>query len=739
MFLSGCGGTSGGSCGNCTGKPALNSVYTSDGGVTDSCAWSCEPRYYLIGSSCSACATCDMGEFRSGCSGASAGSCATCAACSNSGDFRFGCSGFDAGTCRPAFVMSSYMTIASLANVAHFHRVSEPLRRGVAAGLSLDVASVTLRNPTAVTRRLLAGVSFRTDAAVLSSEPVTAQRAAQAMSEISNSTDAQQAFAGHLANATGLAINSLAVTAFSVTTPDGSVHSDIENVVFVPLSTQALSVETPAPVTTDSALNIPVVGGAAGGGVLLISGAVFLFLRRRRRRSARSANYGVRRERKRPFLGFAKVVASVGQYAPVIGPVFGALQTVCEKIDEAHEVEDDIRMYVHSCEPLAALVKSMCDQQLDGPLHSLMQLLDERVCAALKQIQEVLSCSGPTRLLKLTKSRALMRDSKRDIDDAIRAVEVGLQTSNWTKLNSMADTLDRVEAGQKSVRRQLSNLKGMLRDILGKEGVRAEQQEQLGKAGITSVADLAAATDNELAEAGLSQAMTARVRRAARESMSPKFPRAGPLRLEIGQALFNKKYVVDRVLGRGSFGAVYLVTDKLADAERVVKVIECGEDEVVDVLREGRVLSKLAHNHIVRVLTLEREDMVSGVAVGLVMPYLQGQSLDAMQGNFDEGRVMRVAKHICSALVYLHGRSPVLLHRDIKPANIFYDAERDVFLLIDFGLIKETQSAVTSNRTVLAGTLVYMPPEVQGRDMVVPRCVHGFWVTLASDSSQRAL
>merc|ERR1719316_7583 len=100
---------------------------------------------------------------------------------------------------------------------------------------------------------------------------------------------------------------------------------------------------------------------------------------------------------------------------------------------------------------------------------------------------------------------------------------------------------------------------------------------------------------------------------------------------------------------------------------------------------------KLAHEHIVKVLTLEREDKPSGVAVGVVMPHLQGQSLDTMQDTFGEDRLWRVARHICCALVYLHGRSPLLLHRDVKPANIFYDAERDAFLLIDFGLIKEAK------------------------------------------------
>ena len=105
----------------------------------------------------------------------------------------------------------------------------------------------------------------------------------------------------------------------------------------------------------------------------------------------------------------------------------------------------------------------------------------------------------------------------------------------------------------------------------------------------------------------------------------------------------------------------------------------------------------------------------------LVMKYIEGKDLGSVIGEYRQGLpvedVLPLIRDICSALVYMHERSPdPVLHRDIKPSNILIDRSGRAWL-IDFGLSKATavtaltSAAASANATQVGGTIGYSPHE----------------------------
>jgi serine/threonine protein kinase len=111
----------------------------------------------------------------------------------------------------------------------------------------------------------------------------------------------------------------------------------------------------------------------------------------------------------------------------------------------------------------------------------------------------------------------------------------------------------------------------------------------------------------------------------------------------------------------------------------------------------------------------------------LVMKYIEGQSLMYILKRriepLPEEEALRYIKDVCSALVYMHSRTPEpVLHRDIKPDNIMLDRAGRVWL-IDFGLSKAVSAQLTPtkrHRSGGGGTIGYTPPE-QRQSRAEPR------------------
>lgn len=193
-----------------------------------------------------------------------------------------------------------------------------------------------------------------------------------------------------------------------------------------------------------------------------------------------------------------------------------------------------------------------------------------------------------------------------------------------------------------------------------------------------------------------------------------------PLAIEpddfIGSVLVGR-YFIEKKLGQGGMGAVYLGRDRrLMDKPVVVKILraEFAADDwvVTKFLQEKEALTRAHHPGIVGIL--DAGELSSGKPF-IVMEYIDGITLDeAMDpAGMELKRVAHLIKQIGSALAAAHEKG--ILHRDLKPANIMLQPlakASEQVRIIDFGIARVHDSLV-SNHTMAGrfGTYVYMSPE----------------------------
>jgi eukaryotic-like serine/threonine-protein kinase len=159
-------------------------------------------------------------------------------------------------------------------------------------------------------------------------------------------------------------------------------------------------------------------------------------------------------------------------------------------------------------------------------------------------------------------------------------------------------------------------------------------------------------------------------------------------RLAIGQKL-SGRYRIERELGEGGMGVVYLATDEQVTGETfAVKVLkESLSTEALDLLREEvRKTRKLSHPNIVDVHSVN----IDGTRLYVLMEYLEGKPLNVLlDEEFGRGMPLSRARPIiedaCAALGYAHDHS--VIHSDLKPANIFVTTSGRTKLL-DFGIAR---------------------------------------------------
>jgi len=183
-----------------------------------------------------------------------------------------------------------------------------------------------------------------------------------------------------------------------------------------------------------------------------------------------------------------------------------------------------------------------------------------------------------------------------------------------------------------------------------------------------------------------------------------------PFRLTPG-TLVADRYLIGESLGAGASSVVLAAVDAVAGRKVALKALRAGVDVVLRrrFLEETRILAELDHAHLLPLLDAGLDD---GLPY-LVMPLVDGPSLEQTPGPLAPERVRRIGAAVADALAYIHGRG--ILHRDITPGNILLDREDGVFLA-DFGIAKAWDGPSLTAENFVAGTAGYLAPEqAEGR------------------------
>jgi len=175
------------------------------------------------------------------------------------------------------------------------------------------------------------------------------------------------------------------------------------------------------------------------------------------------------------------------------------------------------------------------------------------------------------------------------------------------------------------------------------------------------------------------------------------------------------RYQIEKELGKGAMGVVYLGRDPKISRVVAIKTMALSQEFEADELeeaksrffREAETAGRLNHPHIVTIYDAGEEHDLCFIAMELLkgkdlVPYTRPESLLPIP------RVVSIMARVADALGYAHRQNVV--HRDIKPANIMYDLESDNPKVTDFGIARVTDSSKTKTGMVL-GTPSYMSPE----------------------------
>jgi len=195
-------------------------------------------------------------------------------------------------------------------------------------------------------------------------------------------------------------------------------------------------------------------------------------------------------------------------------------------------------------------------------------------------------------------------------------------------------------------------------------------------------------------------------------------------------------YVVDRMIGRGGMGAVYLATHATLRRRVALKVLLPEFTARADITARF-VQEAMASAHVVGPNGKTHRNVVESIDTGtlpdgrhwIMVEFLEGRDLerytDDLGGRLAEDEVLGIVAQTCAALHAAHtakdphtGRPAPIVHRDLKPANLFMtrdDTGRSLVKLLDFGIAKVAGAMKATNIVtgggVIMGSPAYMAPE----------------------------
>ena len=211
-------------------------------------------------------------------------------------------------------------------------------------------------------------------------------------------------------------------------------------------------------------------------------------------------------------------------------------------------------------------------------------------------------------------------------------------------------------------------------------------------------------------------------------------PALDPLFVEFQSAVVGR-YSLERELGRGGMGVVYLAREVRLDRPVAIKLLP--PDLAIRAalrerfLREARMAARLSQPNIVPIFSVDE----AGDFVFYVMAYVDGETLAqrvAARGPMPPAEAGRILREVAWALAYAHAQGVV--HRDIKPDNILLEKGTGRAMVADFGIARLTQAAEMTGVGEVLGTPDFMSPEqasgegVDGRSDLYSLGVVGFYM-----------
>ncbi|MGA7800682.1 MAG: protein kinase, partial [Gammaproteobacteria bacterium] len=299
------------------------------------------------------------------------------------------------------------------------------------------------------------------------------------------------------------------------------------------------------------------------------------------------------------------------------------------------------------------------------------------------------------------RSESALRDARSDAADARR--QLGLNLQNQGQLDAALEQFQAC-AGDPDVDEPLYQL-----------GLEYERRRQFPKA-------LAVYQELEQSEPGFRDVAE---RRAHLETLTAHLPtgtglgNAGTSTVALDNPAVEKpvlgRYRIERLLGQGAMGAVYLAEDPNIGRRVAVKALPLAEEFEGAALQEARgrlkreaeAAGRLKHPNIVAVHDVGEERDLAYIA----MDYAEGRSLAAWteaENLLAVDEVLYVCAEVAEALHYAHARKVV--HRDIKPGNVIYDPNSGAVKVTDFGVASLVDDRKTRTGMVL-GSPSYMSPE----------------------------
>jgi hypothetical protein len=200
------------------------------------------------------------------------------------------------------------------------------------------------------------------------------------------------------------------------------------------------------------------------------------------------------------------------------------------------------------------------------------------------------------------------------------------------------------------------------------------------------------------------------------------------------QAALAGEYSLERELGRGGMGIVYLARDVQLDRDVAIKVLPTHLSHTAEArerfVREARTAAGLSHPHIVPIHRVGE----AGGFVFFVMSYVEGETLGERlrtRGPLPPVEATRMLREVSWALAYAHGRG--IVHRDVKPDNIMLETGTGRALVTDFGIAHGGRDPGPETEPgKITGTAHFMSPEqaantpVDGRSDIYSLGVVGY-------------